>query len=209
MYACNIHTCRHTHTHTHARTHTHTHTHTSDKAALALYSLLILGRGTTTTQHDQPSITSCLNTMYTSSWECHQTPHTLRSRHQPRRLVPAQQRTKTWLNTCGKRVREKTVQQAPESVAERRRCQPRANVTSLSLSLSLSLSHPFARLLSLSPILSATPPRPLAVIYLLGFTIHLRLLIFVGRRILYLLKRPNCCVRVRKNSLQQVPLGMQ
>jgi hypothetical protein len=140
MYACNIHTCRHTHTHTHARTHTHTHTHTSDKAALALYSLLILGRGTTTTQHDQPSITSCLNTMYTSSWECHQTPHTLRSRHQPRRLVPAQQRTKTWLNTCGKRVREKTVQQAPESVAERRRCQPRPNVTSLSLSHSLFLS---------------------------------------------------------------------
>ena len=131
-----------TYSHTHARTHTHTHTHThtSDKAALALYSLLILGRGTTTTQHDQPSITSCLNTMYTSSWECHQTPHTLRSRHQPRRLVPAQQRTKTWLNTCGKRVREKTVKQAPESVAERRRCQPRANVTSLSLSLSLSLS---------------------------------------------------------------------
>ena len=200
-----------TYSHTHARTHTHTHTHTSDKAALALYSLLILGRGTTTTQHDQPSITSCLNTMYTSSWECHQTPHTLRSRHQPRRLVPAQQRTKTWLNTCGKRVRERTVQQAPESVAERRRCQPRPNVTSLSLSHSLfhSLSHPFARLLSPSPILSAFPPCPLALIYLLSFTIHLRLLIFVGRRILYLLKRPNCCVRVRKNSLQQVPLGMQ
>ena len=141
MHVTYIHADILTHTRTHAHTHTHTHTHTSDKAALALYSLLILGRGTTTTQHDQPSITSCLNTMYTSSWECHQTPHTLRSRHQPRRLVPAQQRTKTWLNICGKRVREKTVQQAPESVAERRRCQPRANVTSLSLFLSHSLFH--------------------------------------------------------------------